>query len=404
MRIVLKIAWRNIWRHKTRSFVLITAIALGLWAGVFASAFVMGMMKQKIDDVIKTELSHFQIHAPRFTDDLRTKYFITDAEAIQKEIEKDERVQGASGRIVTMVMMGTANQTGFIKLTGIAPEQESKVTGINTMIVEGDYLDSSQKKSVIISRKIAEKFKIGLRSKVVLTFLDVSNEITSAAFRVAGIYKTGNPRYDEDNIFVLRNDMQSLLGIENRVHEIAVLLKGYDITDTLAVKYQKMYPALEVKSWMDISSGMRFMVEAFDTYLYIIIGIILLALLFSIVNTMLMAVLERTKEIGVLVAIGMTKKKIFAMIILETTFITIIGGSIGLLLSRTFIAYFGTHGIDLSGAAYGEMGFGTIIYPILAARHYASITFMVFMMAMIAALFPARRALKLVPAEAIRKI
>ncbi len=404
MRTILKISWRNIWRHKARSFVLIAAIALGLWAGVFASAFVMGMMKQKIDDVIKTELSHFQIHAPHFMDDLRPKYFIADAEAIQKTIENDERVQGVSGRIVTMVMMGTASQSGFIKLTGIVPGEESRVTEVSGMMVEGKYLDGSQKKPVIISQKLAEKFKVGLRSKVVLTFLNVSNEITSGAFRVAGIYKTGNPRYDEDNIFVLRNDIQSLLGIEKGVHEIAVLLKGYDITDSLAVKYQKIYPSLEVKSWMDISSGMRFMLEAFDTYLYIIVGIILVALLFSIINTMLMAVLERVKEIGVLVAIGMTKQKVFLMIILETTFISIIGGSTGLLLSWAFIAYFGVHGIDLSGAAYGELGFGTVIYPVLAAKNYASVTIMVFTMALVAALFPARRALKLVPAEAIRKI
>ncbi len=146
------------------------------------------------------------------------------------------------------------------------------------------------------------------------------------------------------------------------------------------------------------------MVEALDVYLYYIVGIILLALLFSILNTMLMAVLERMREIGVLMAVGMSKARIFLMIMLETVMLTMIGGPFGLLLSYGFVTYFGEVGINLGGAAYSDLGFAAIVYPYLDARSYLEVTLMVAVMAVIAAVYPARKALKLIPVEAIRTI
>ena len=131
------------------------------------------------------------------------------------------------------------------------------------------------------------------------------------------------------------------------------------------------------------------MIEAFDVYLYIIVGIILVALLFSIVNTMLMAVLERVREIGMLMAVGMTKGRVFNMIMYETVFMTMIGAPIGLFLSWISIQYFGNAGIDLSGAAYESQGFGSVVYPYLDIESYVNVTLMVLVMSLLAAIYPA---------------
>ena len=237
---------------------------------------------------------------------------------------------------------------------------------------------------------------------MIITIQDVKRDITAGAFRVVGIYETGNPMYDEMNAYVQQEDLKSLLNMQSGTHEIAVLQNSHDLADPLAQKYQSKYPDLLVEAWLDLSTGMRYMVEAFDTYVYFIVGIILLALILSIINTMLMAVLERTREIGMLMAIGMNKIRLFSLILIETIFLSVIGGPVGLLIAWLTIKYYGIHGINLTGAAYGEMGFGSIIYPFLDLNSYLGVTVMVIVMSILAAIYPALKALKLRPVEALR--
>ena len=401
---IWKIAWRNVWRNKVRSTVVIIAIAVGLWAGVFASGFVSGLMEQKIDSVIRLEMSHFQVHHPEFRDEFLPEFTIPAGKEKMARIQSSDSVRSVSGRVISSVMIGSSKQSGGIKVTGIIPEEEKAVTDLHEHVEEGKYLEGIKRNPILISRKTAEKYKVELRSKVVLTLHDVHDEITAGAFRVAGIYDSKNPMYDEMNAFVRKADLQKLLGVGEEIHEIAVLLKEHDLADTMAASYQAQWPELEVLSWKDLATGMRFMVEVKDTYTFFIVGIILIALLFSIINTMLMAVLERVHEIGMLKALGMNKPRIFAMILLETIYLALIGGPLGLLLSWTSISYFGVHGIDLGDAAYGEMGYSNLVYPQLEMTVYAQVTVMVLIMALLAAIYPARKALKLNPVEAIRKI
>jgi putative ABC transport system permease protein len=401
---LLKVAWRNVWRHKVRSFVVITAVGLGLWAGVFASAFVQGMMSQKIDNVIRHELSHLQVHHPEFRDEQLPKQLIDNGEEILEHLSSDPDVTAATGRIITMAMLGSANTSGAVKVSGIMLQEEKKVTELDRKVIEGEFIDGNKRTPILISRKLAEKYKVKLKSKVVLTLQDMNGEITAGAFRITGIFKTENSVYDEMNVFVRAEDLRSLMGIETGFHEIAALVRSHNLADPVAAAYQNRYPQMEVKSWLDLAAGMRFMVEAFDTYLYIIVSIILLALLFSIVNTMLMAVLERTREIGMLMAVGMNKPSVFYMILLETIFLSMIGGPAGLMFSWICVSYFGRVGIDLTGAAYSDVGFSAVIYPQLASDQYLMVTVLVLVMALLAAIYPARKALKLKPVEAIRKI
>ena len=399
-----KIAWKNIWRNKVRSAVVIIAIAIGLWAGMFASAFVVGMMNQKIDSVINLELSHFQVHHPSFQDEMLPKFVIPNSEEIIQKMNNNEAIKNTSPRVVAMPMINSANYSGMLKVTGIDPENEKRVTDLHEFVLEGKYFEGIKRNPILLSKKTAEKYKIKIRSKVVLTLQDKQGEITAGAFRVVGIYDSKNGMYDEMNAFVLAPDLQKLLDINHDVHEIAVLLNEHDLAESVATQYQEEFPNLEIKSWMDLESGMRFMVEAMDVYTFFIVGIILVALLFSIINTMLMAVLERVREIGMLMAVGMSKLRVFKMIMLETVFLCLIGGPLGLLLAWICIQYFGRYGIDLGGASYSDYGFTNLVYTQLDMMSYISVTLMVLGMAILAAIYPAVKAINLIPVEAIRKI
>lgn len=399
-----KVAWRNIWRNRTRSLVIIIAIALGLWAGVFASAFVVGMMHEKIESLIKLEISDFQIHHPKFREERDVRFFIDSPEQLLQQIRKEEVVEAVSERLVVNAMINAPGKSGAIQLSGIDPDAESKLSGLHEYLDSGAWFEGMRRNPVVLSSKVALKYNLKLRSKLVLTVQDVHGEITAASFRVAGVFNTNNPPFDERQVYVLRKDLDALVGAGGQVHEIAVLLKDHEQADPMASKYASLRSDLEILPWMDLTPGMRMMIGMLDTYAYYIVAIIMLALLFSIVNTMLMAVLERVREIGMLMAVGMNKIRVFGMIVLETVMLTLIGGPLGLLLSWACVTYFGEKGIDVGGSAYADMGFATTVYTRLVPETYLVITLMVIVMAILAAIYPARKALQLNPSEAIRKI
>jgi ABC-type lipoprotein release transport system permease subunit len=241
---------------------------------------------------------------------------------------------------------------------------------------------------------------------VVITVQDVHKDISSGAFRVGGIYDTPNGMFNEMNIFVRFDELATLLDTGGEVHEIAALVSRHEDAVPVTDYYQVQYSGLSVESWMDLSTGMRFMVEAMDSYMVIIVGIVLLALLFGIVNTMLMSILERTRELGMLMCVGMSRLRIFSMILMETLMLSATGGPLGILLAWITVNYFSDHGIDLGPFAqvYQDLGYAPVIYPLMNAGDMIVVSIMVLVMAVLASVFPAYKGLKLKPVEALNKL
>ncbi|MEX0965997.1 MAG: FtsX-like permease family protein [Bacteroidia bacterium] len=403
---LIKIAWRNVWRQKLRSLVGIIAVALGLWAGLMVLAFMYGLTNQRIEMIIGNELSHFQFHHPDFRDNVQPQFYIPRSDSIVRHLQQNEKVKAVTARAISMAMMASPSHTGGAKVVGIDPDSESQATRLDRHIREGNYLPGEYTNSILVSEKLADKYKLRLGSKVVLTMQNLDQNFAAGAFKVSGIYKTGNGMFDEMHVFVMRERLQELLGTESGVQEIAVLLYQNEHAEPEAARYQQLYPDFEVLSWLDLQPIMRLMIDSMDIYTYVFMGIILLALLFSILNTMLMAVLERVRELGMLMAIGMNKQRVFKMILLETLFLAFTGGPIGFLLGWATIWYTGKHGFSLGSYSenLSDFGFAAQIHPQLEARTYLIVSAMVVIMAVLAAIYPAIKALKLNPSEAIRKI
>ncbi len=404
---LLSIAWKNIWRNKVRSLVVITAVVLGLWAGAFILAYVFGMINQRLEDAIGNEISHFQIHHPEFNRDYDPKFYIVNSQDIIRGIANDPKVRGVSGRVLVYGMVGSANNSLGGKFIGIDPESEDKVTQFGSSIVEGEYLKPSDKNRIVIGKKLADKLKVKIRSKIVLTFQDVQGDIVAGGFWGKGIFKSYNSGLEESNLYVRNEDLSRLLGTGGEAHEIAVLMQDGDQVDDYVAATAVQYTELLVQSWKDISPELRLMIESLDQYMIIFFVIILLALSFGIINTMLMAVLERVREIGMLMAIGMNKVRLFGMISLETIFMVLIACPFGLLLAYLTIYWFSVNGLDLSGIyqeGYAAYGFKSIIYPKLETIYYYRIMVLVMITAVLASIYPAITALRLDPVKAIRKI
>ena len=404
---LLQIAWRNIWRNKTRSFVVICSIIIGLWAGVFMLAFSWGLYKNNIDDTIFKQLSHIQIHHPSFKVENESKYTISNTDEIIHKLQSNENVASVSSRVITTGMITSPTTASGVKIYGITPLSEETQIGLNENVRQGTYFESGKDNEILIGEKLAKKLKIKVKSKVVLTFTDVENEIVSAAFRVGSLYRSKNISLDEVNVYVQKNQLGKLLGLEaTESNEIAILLKNEAQLDSVKAYSASFVSKGKVEDWKELSPELGMVIESFNMYTYIITGIILLALTFGIVNTMLMSVLERVRELGMLMAIGLNKRKIFIMIMLETLYITLIGCPIGLLVGWSSINFLGKNGINISMFSEGlaSYGFSSIVYPSLDNEKYVIVAGMCFITAILAAIYPAYKALQLNPSEAIRKI
>ncbi|MCF8275376.1 MAG: ABC transporter permease [Flavobacteriales bacterium] len=403
---LIKIAWRNVWRNALRSGVVITSIALGIWAGLFVIAVSSGLNQQRTEDALNTSISHIQIHDPRFVEDNNVEFRIKNEEELRDALKGNPAVKAFTERVVLNGMVSSSTGGYGVRITGIDPEEEKAVTTMHEKMVEGEYLTGMKSNPVIVGRKLAEKLNVDLRKKIVLTFQKDNGDIITGAFRVAGIFKTSNSKSDELNVFVKSDDVNSLLEESAGFHEVAVLLNDVAQADTTASILGAEFPSLSVRSWKEVAPELGYADEMMQQMLYIIIGIILLALSFGIINTMLMAVLERKRELGMLMSVGMNKTKVFFMIVVETVFISMVGGPLGVALGFLTVSHFGAAGIDLSivGKGLEEFGISTTIYPSLDPSFYLNVTIMVVVAAILSSIYPAIKALQLKPAEAVRAI
>lgn len=473
---IWSIAWKNIWRNKTRSMIVIVAFTLGIFGGLFTVASMVGMIDRRIDLAISNELSHIQIHSPEFKDNFELKYTINNYKQIEDSIKNIPDVKGVSSRLKIFAMASTAGSATGVMVNGINIDDERIVTKIDDFIKPngGTFFETKSNNPVIIGEKLAKTLKLvhyklvpddfnflkelgfpieilqkldtvknvdyrteedfdeqltsilgnkdtkrysyslkkqaikfKLRRKIVIQFQDSKGNLAYGAFKVIGVYKTDNQMFDGMNVFVEKSDLNKIALVgNNKVHEMAILLYNNANLSSVAGEVKSITKDnYEVETWEEISPEIATLNSMMDYYLIFFMIIILAALGFGIVNTMLMVVLERVKELGMLMAIGMNKKRVFAMIMLETIFLCLVGTVIGMGISSVIIEWTGNVGIDLSrlfGEGFEAMGYSAQFFPGIGIKDFVQVTILVIITGILAAIYPARKALKLNPAEAIR--
>jgi putative ABC transport system permease protein len=403
---IFKIAFKNVWRNKVRSLIVITAITLGLAGGIFAVSIMTGMVEQKVRTGINNEVSHIQVHNPGFLKNYESQYTIPKSDSITSLISKIPGVKAVCTRTRLTGMAASPNSATGIMIMGIDPPVEMKVTSLYKAIADsnGGYFTTNKKNLVVIGRKLADKLKVRLKSKIVIRFQNPDGNLTEAAFTVNGIFQTSNTVFDETNVFVRKADLDKLTGINNGIQEIAVILTDNDLIPIVQKTMAQKLKGLDVNNWMELRPDIAIVTSAISIEVYVVLGIILFALAFGIVNTMLMIVFERTHELGMLMAVGMSKSRVFRMIMLETVFLTFIGGIVGMVISAFLIGFLHHHGIDLSSFSKGLGAFGVDpkIYPFIKTELYFNLSIMILCTGVLSAIMPARKALRLNPVEAIR--
>jgi ABC-type lipoprotein release transport system permease subunit len=471
---IWSIAWKNVWRNKKRSLVVIVAVTLGIISGVLLVGIMDGWVKQRLNDAIYNEVSHVQIHNNEYIKNEETNLTVRNLDEIARSINSLEEISGWVKRTKIIAMANTPWANTGVIIYGVDPEKEKQVTEIYKKIVPGggEYLNNQSPGNILISDKTAEVLKLKqyivtdsiieglrkekvpvtvltklevlkdmrfrspkefrealrkefsrkeldrfgllitdkaldyrIRNKIQITISDKEGTPIQAIFRVCGIYKTTNTGFDQVSVFVNAGELANLYGgNEILTHEIAILLSNIDNADLVKEKLSRISGDNSVRTWKELAPDVAMMNDFMIMYYFIFIGIIMLALAFGIINTMLMAILERTKELGMLMAIGMNRRRIFNMIMLETIFLTVVGAVAGIFLGWIIVEALGKTGIHFAGWGEGfeAIGFAARVYPVVTPDFFVFTTIMVIATAIISSIWPARKALKLIPVEALR--
>ncbi len=402
----MKIAWRNLWRNKLRTGVLLVSIILGLWGSMFFMGLMQGMNRVRISSSINTYLSHIQIHNKSYIEDPVLENFIDTPGAYTDFLLGQEQVKAFSPRLITDAMVSSSKGSFPIKLIGIDPTAEASLSEIKGKLQEGSYLNRYKKPTVVIGRALAEKLGVKLRSKVKFNFANLQGDILAYGFRVEGIYKINNLMIEKSYVYIAREKLAEILNTGEQINEIKILTRNIKKIDGFKKELEKINPRNSIRTWDEIDPELGYAQDMMMTFTLIFMSIVLIALAFGIINAMLMAVLERRRELGILMAIGLNKAKVFRMIVAETFFLILIATPAGMGLAYATIRYFGIHGLKFIGVEKGmeAWGIGRVIYTDMPAKYYWIITAMIVLTTFIAALFPARRALKTEILESIRDV
>ena len=409
---ISKIAWRNLLRNKRRSLILIVSITVGVFALVLTRAFARGLMEQLLSNQIGTDVGFIQIHKAGYQADPSIDNSIDSSDGIRNTLKTDSTTINYSERLRTYGLVSSAYNSAGVSIVGICPDEEKKVTTIYQNVVHGQYLNA-ESDQILISTAIAEKLKAGIGDKVVIMASQLDGSIGSEGCRICGIYETANSGFDQSHIYVPIQTLREMLNVDDMVSEFVInpvhreqmpaVLDGLR-RDILAISSSS--DKFETMTYEEMLPLFVMQLGFYDQIFYVVYGIVAIALIFGIIDVMLMAVLERTHEFGVAMAVGMANRKIFRMILVEALYLGVLGTAVGLVIAYFTCVDFSRNGWDLSVFSESLRSFGSSskIYPAVEPQDFIRAILIIPLVTVIGAVYPALKAIRLHPVEAIRSI
>ena len=402
--LTLRIAWRNVWRQPRRAGVVITGVAIGIAGVVLSMAVNFGMVVQMIETAIATDLGHIQIHAAGFDENPEiSRRLLEGGRTGVAAVEGLSGVRAFARRIRGEGLLTSPRASAGVRVLGIEPEREARVSRIASSITTGDYLDGKGRR-VLLGEALARRLQVEVGDKVVLSVQDLAGDLAGEALRVGGLFRTASSALDRSTVFVRFADGQQLFGLDDAISEIVVLAESRDEITEMRDALAADLVGFEVRSWQELQPALSYLVDLFDEQAVWVYVAVFVAMAFGIANVLMMAIYERMREIGILMAIGMSRARVVAMIVVEAALLTGVGLVIGFAIAVGAVAAL-SDGIDLSRYAEGltAFGIGTRLVPVLRFADFATPTVVAIVTALVASAWPALRTVRMRPADAVRQ-
>ena len=396
-----KLAFRNIGRNKTRSLLSALAVAVGMSLLLLMAAVMEGEMRGAMQNSIRLQSGHLQIRPASYDENkvsLKWEDLIENPDQVVEKVKTLPQVTAATPRLIASAILSLSDESKGVQVLGVDPLSEANQP-FRSGLLDGQYIQADDREGILIGQTLAEKLSLKVNDKVNLLMTTSNGDVDEQLFTVRGIYSTRIPSYDESTILMPLAKAQSFTATENHASTIFVLLQNEEQAEPVAQALQS--GSLKVFTWRE-QNALITQFEDFAGVALIFFYLIVLGITATVVtNTLVMAVFERTREIGILAAIGMKGRGIMAQFLTEAALLATGGVIGGLLIGGALVAYFTVYGIYIGDYGVTGMLFEDHIYAHLTLQNTISLTIVTYMITLIASLYPARLAARLEPVEAL---
>ena len=412
MSIDLKMAWRNIWRHPRRAILTMAAIAFATLLLIFMLSWQFGSYDTMINAAVKVHTGHLQVQAEGYNEKRDMRLVVPDPAAVSDILEGTPGVAAHTARASAFSLVSSKERTYGVAVMGIDPEKEAQVTTLKQLIRQGHYLAEGDVDHALVGELLAKNLRVGVGDELVLLGQGRDGSIAATVVRVKGIFSYGQDEFDRNFIYIPLPYFQEVYSMRGAAHEVAALANSRK--DVLQVKQavsagiekidsKKKLVALD---WMELMPGLIQSIQIDLVSGLIMYVILIIVVAFSILNTFLMVIFERTKEFGVFMAMGTTPGRLTKLLLLESTALTMLGTVIGIIAGSLVTWYFQVHGILFSGTSemMRQYGLPERMYPQLSPLSIAIGAGLVLVITLVTALYPALKVRRLRPVEAIRAV
>ncbi len=409
MSIHLKMAWRNIWRNRRRSLLTMLAIAFACALLVFMLSFQFGSYEAMLNSAIKIHTGYFQIQAEGYQEKSDIRRVVPNPEAVARILDGIPQVAAYSCRAMAFSLASSEDRTYGVAVSGIDPDREAAVSSIKRLIREGEYLARGDVDQALVGALLAKNLRVGIGDAITLLGQGRDGSVAATVVTVKGIFSSGQDDFDRSAIHIPLDYFQEVFFMRGAVHTVVGLTPSlWDLQEVVDAAEERLSAfntdrALVVLDWKELMPGLAqaIMIDLISALIFYLLLILVVA--FSILNTFLMAIFERTREFGVMMAMGTTKERLTRLLMTESMIMTVLGIAGGILLGGLVTLFFQKHGISMgdSSELFRQFGISGRIYPRFTLLSAAIGPSLVLLITFLVALYPAFKVRKLRPVEAL---
>jgi ABC-type lipoprotein release transport system permease subunit len=407
-----KLAWRNLLRNRSRSIIAGSAITLTYAMLLVSFGIAEGMYKELEVTAVQTAGGNLLVHGEDYWERQQATQFVAETEEITAFISALSGVTGVVPRVLVNGLVSSSHGSSGVRLSGIVPELERQFMDVGSYLISGQFLLCEGEDELVIGARLAADLDVELGDRLVLTATDIHGEVVRALFHLSGLFETGNRDYDQSLVFSCLETVQEAIDLGEGVTQIGVLMENdedrFHVQDQMLSGFEPSNP-IEVLTWDQAMPDLVGYISLDKAFNNLYLAIVFLVVAFGIANTILMSVLERIREIGLLGALGMTPNQIGHLILAETLLLACFTMFLGFGLGFGIHTYFAQVGIDLAtltgGGDFELSGVvltDTILYSALDVERWVLASTGVFLLIIFSSLYPALRATRVVPATAMR--
>jgi ABC-type lipoprotein release transport system permease subunit len=407
VHLIIRLAWRNLWRQSRRTWLTVGAMVFSNALLVFMISLQFGMYELMISNSLQTFTGHLQVQAPGYIDDARIRQTVPDVEMLAGNLRRELERETVAARAAAFALVSSAERSYGVQIIGVEPQYEGLVSTIPGLVRTGRFLVDSDAAEIVIGQVLARNLRVTIGGEVTILGSGRDGSFAAAVLTVAGIFESGVPEMDRNIAEIPLAYFQEVFSMADAGHQVVVRGPDINATEALQRRVEGLLPASErlvVHDWIRLQPGLRQAIQADLSSAFFMYGVLVVLVAFSVLNTQLMSVLERTREFGVVMSLGLTPGKLGRIVLLETAFMGLVGMLLGALLGGLITLYFGINGFSYPGMDELAANFN------LPDRFYPQATFttlfagpaVVFLGALAAALYPALRLYWLEPVAAMR--